>query len=99
MKGLIWGNSLQEASQELDIIRQQYQQAQIAISIERKSKFSHSIIFKNGDIWEAVSCKDSARGRSCNISYIQKGIPIEKINTIIKPCTKSIPYRAFNFFG
>lgn len=62
---------------------------------------SHSatIYFKNGDIWTMANAKDSARGHCCNVSYIQRSIPIDIVEQIIKPCTKAFPYRAYNYYG
>ena len=56
------------------------------------------ILFDNDDIWRVVRAADSGRGHSTNVSYIDRRISQEIINTVIKPATKAMPYQAFRFY-
>lgn len=52
----------------------------------------------NGDFWQTSSSRESSRGMKCNISYVEKSIPKEFINCVIKPCTVAYPYNAIAYY-
>ena len=98
MIGIVWGKTRERAYHQLSQIIEDYHFKGI-----KATKFINSIVncfaeFENGDKWKAVGASDSARGNKCNISYIDKGIDIETIQTIIEPSTCCPPYQAFKFF-
>ena len=52
----------------------------------------------NGDFWQTAPSRESSRGMKCNISYVEKSIPKEFINCVIKPCTVAYPYNAIAYY-
>lgn len=99
MIGIVWGKTKARADNQLAQIVEDYNWQGIKPLKIIDSKYaSNSVEFDNGDIWKAVSATDSARGNKCNISYIDKGIDIETIQTIIIPSTCRKPFYAFKFF-
>ena len=42
---------------------------------------------------------ENARGHRCNVSYIERSIPEDVVQYIIKPCTTAFPYNAYNYYG
>ena len=55
-------------------------------------------MFDNGDIWYVAPARDTSRGHACTIGLIEHGTPDDIIRTIIMPCIKSYPYRAYNYY-
>lgn len=99
MIGIVWGRTKARADNQLAQIIENYKWKNISPQKIKDSKYTtSSVIFENGDIWKAVSAIESARGNKCNISYIDLGIDIETIETIIKPSTCCQPFQAFKFF-
>ena len=103
MKGIIWYINNEIGLQELENIKNNYQKRGINFiqytSQKRGTNKDEYIIFENGDQWRTCFATDSMRGAACNISLIESNIPQNTIDTIIKPCTKALPYRAFNFYS
>lgn len=99
MIGIVWGKTKVRADNQLAQIVENYNQKGIKPVKIIDSKYTpNSVEFDNGDIWKAVSAIESSRGSKCNISYIDKGIDIEIIQTIINPSTCCPPFQAFKFF-
>ena len=99
MIGIVWGKTKARADNQLAQIIENYNQKGIKpIEIKESKYITNYVTFDNGDIWKAVHAGDSARGNKCNISYIDKGIDIETIQTIIAPSTCCQPFQAFKFF-
>lgn len=103
MKGIIWYINNDAGLYELDHIKNNYQRKginflQYKTYSRSKNNKDEYIIFENGDEWRTCYAGDSSRGAACNISLIESEIPKEIVDTIIKPCTKALPYRAFNFY-
>ena len=99
MIGIVWGKTKARADNQLAQIVENYKWKGIEPTHIRDSKYTtNSVEFSNGDHWKAVSAIESARGNKCNISYIDKGIDIETIQTIINPSTCWQPFQAFKFF-
>lgn len=98
MKGIVWSYVTNDGIEELLKIEKDYNQ--MGIETQKKVISTHQsyIIFDNNDIWRVVRASDSGRGYATNISYIDRRIPQDVINTIIKPATKAWPYQAFKFY-
>ena len=98
MKGIVWSCITDDGIEQLLRIEKDYNQ--IGIKTQKKviSKLQSYIIFDNNDIWRVVGASDCGRGYAANISYIDRRIPQNIINTIIKPATKAWPYQAFKFY-
>ena len=94
MKGIIWGNKEKIAIDKLDRMVETYQK--LGISVVKRTRLD--CLFDNGDTWIACRCNDNGRGRKCNISYIDKAIPDEEVNSIILPCTIAYPYQATYYY-
>ena len=100
MKGIIWRKS--SDSQAAEILFEQIIMNYECIGITGKTIKSKDFMrFKadNGDCWEVLAGRESFRGKKCNISYIERGIPKEVIYNIIIPCTAAYPFRAITYFG
>ena len=99
MKGIIWAYESDGANEKLLEIEEQYARMDIKTIRRVISKSAGSwILFDNDDIWRVVRASDSGRGHCANVSYIDRRISQEVINTIIKPATKAMPYQAFRFY-
>lgn len=99
MKGIVWSYCNDDANEKLLEIEKQY--ASIGIyPIKRfiTKNICSQIIFDNNDIWRVVKASDCGRGQCVNISYIDRRIPQDIIDIIIKPQTKAYPYQAFKFY-
>ena len=53
--------------------------------------------YENGDRWDLRPVTDSSRGYKCNVSYIQRGIPLDKIRRFIQPSMIG-PYSAYKCY-
>jgi len=99
MRGIIWAYESDEENEKLLEIEEQYARMDIKPIRRVISKSAGSwILFDNDDIWRVVRASDSGRGHSANVSYIDRRISQEAINTIIKPATKAMPYQSFRFY-
>ena len=99
MKGIIWAYESDGANEKLLEIEEQYARMDIKTIRRVISKSAGSwILFDNDDIWRVVRASDSGRAHCTNVSYIDRRISQEVINTIIKPATKAMPYQAFHFY-
>lgn len=100
MKGIIWRNSSE--SEAAEILFEQIIMNYDFMGIGGQTRQSKDFMrFKadNGDCWEVLSARESFRGKKCNISYIERGIPREVVYNIILPCTVAYPFRAVTYFG
>ena len=99
MRGIIWAYLSEGANEQLLEIEEQYARMGVKPIQRVINKGTGSwILFNNGDVWRVVRASDNGRGHSANVSYIDRRISQEVINTIIKPATKSMPYQAFHFY-
>ena len=99
MRGIVWAYLTSDGNEKLLEIEKQYIRMNIHPVQRVINKSTGSwISFENGDIWKVVRASDSGRGNSANVSYIDRRISQEVINTIIKPATKAMPYQAFRFY-
>ena len=99
MKGIIWAyTSRKIGKMRLEVLVDEYKKLQIGIARSRINAQTLWIEFDNGDEWEVVLASDTARGRACNVSLIESCTPKDIVDEIILPCTKSYPYRAYNYY-
>ena len=63
-----------------------------------KTKTEYTITYENGDNWRALRGNTNSRGYRCNISYIDREIADDIVDTIIKPCTTCFPYHGFEYY-
>lgn len=98
MIGVVWYNSRVNGLKKIQAIQQEYERMKIKVDI-RITTSRVALYCENGDIWRMYPASDSARGIACNVSFIERGIDEEIIQSIIKPCTKAMPFRAFNYYG
>ena len=95
MKGIIWYYTNKEIGLErLEQLIKDYQR--IRIEVIHRTKYE--VEFDNGDIWYVAPSRGSSRGNTCNIGLIERGTPEDIIHTIVMPCIKSYPYRAYNYY-
>lgn len=94
MKGIVWGNRWISAVNKLDQIALKYEYLHISPIQIVKTKNEYIITYENGDNWRNTN----SRGYKCNISYIDREIADDIIDTIIKPCTTDFPYHGFEYY-
>ena len=99
MKGIVWGHTFQTAKEKLMEIQENYERYRIPVTRIKNSPYEYWIEFSNGDVWRAVSARESARGNKVNVSYIDRKIDPLFIDVIIRPCTIAFPYQAFRYYG
>lgn len=98
MKGIVWGNRWISAVNKLDQIALKYEYLHINPVQIVKTKTEYTITYENGDNWRAVRGNTNSRGYKCNISYIDREIADDIVDTIIKPCTTCFPYHGFEYY-
>ena len=98
MKGIVWGNRWISAVNQLDKIAIKYKQLHINPVQIVKTKTEYTITYENGDNWRAVLGNINIRGYKCNISYIDREIADDIVDTIIKRCTTCFPYHGFEYY-
>ena len=98
MRGIVWAYNTDDAIAQLLEIEEDYDRLGIKPTNRVIGKSQTYIVFGNGDMWRVVRASDSGRGYATNVSYIDRRISQETINTIIKPATKSWPFQAFKFY-
>ena len=98
MRGIVWAYNTDDAIAKLLEIEEDYDRLGIKATNRVIGKSQTYIVFSNGDMWRVVGASDSGRGYATNVSYIDRRISQETINTIIKPATKSWPFQAFKFY-
>ena len=98
MKGIVWGNRWISAVNKLDQIALKYEYLHISPIQIVKTKNEYTITYENGDNWRAIRGNTNSRGYKCNISYIDREIADDIVDTIIKPCTTDFPYHGFEYY-
>ena len=98
MRGIVWAYNTDDAIAKLLEIEEDYNRLGIKPTNRVIGKSQTYIVFGNGDMWRVIRASDSGRGYATNVSYIDRRISQETINTIIKPATKSWPFQAFKFY-
>ena len=98
MRAAIWANSRRVGDNQLLKIEKQYNLFHIETKRKIMSSSGSWIEFENGDVWKVCTHTSSSRGYKYNIAYIERNIPEEVVNQIIKPQIMACPYQAFNYF-
>ena len=99
MKGIVFGSTFKNAEEKLLQILENYKKINIEKTLIKHNSSELVCIMSNGDYWQAVVATIGARGRACNIAYIDREISQEIINTVIMPTLKCFPYTAYNYYG
>lgn len=97
MRAAIWANSRKVGDNQLLKIEKQYNLFHIETKRRVMSSSGSWIEFENGDLWR-VCTSLASRAYKCNIAYIERSVPEEVVNQIIKPQVMAYPYQAFNYF-
>ena len=103
MTGLIWVASQQHYNSGIEKLKKiisDYEKLNIQLIQPLKiSKYLTTAKFSNGDIWQVmIASPNAARGRRCNIAYIDYDIPDAIIEEVIKPIVTYLPYQGINYF-
>lgn len=100
MRGIVWGSSFQIAKNKLKEIEKQYERLGYKPLTKRNGNASNTyeLVYANGDMWQAITAGENARGYKANISYIDRSISDYLIDAVIKPATVSPPYTAIHYF-
>ena len=99
MRGIIYCNKLETGLNHFKQIIEDY--AKIGIGYEKPiANANRGIVkFNNGDEWIVVRASENARGHSCNITYIDRMINEEIVETIIMSTIKAAPYQAYKYYN
>ena len=98
IRGIIWGNTLEEAKEELTRLKHNYLACHRTITHEVNSRLAGVVEFDDGDFWEARVPNEASRGIRCNISYVSRFIDPDLIDNIIAPCTSRPPFNALRYY-
>lgn len=98
MKGIVYGSTFERADKQLEKIIREYDLVNIQKLSERKNRRMHEVMYANGDYWEALSARESYRGKICNIAYIDGTIEKNLIRDVVNPTIKARPYRAYHYY-
>jgi hypothetical protein len=100
MIGIVWGKTIERSQEKLEKIVYDYTIMGHKILEKRATKHHITILFDNGDYWQAIrATESSALGQRCNISYVDHELK-EYVTIIeqIKACTRAMPYNGFAYF-
>lgn len=98
MKGLIFGATLKSAHTRLEKLIQDYKNYwNIEPEKIRKSSNEYSVVFTNGDYWQATCLSDHSRGRRANVILIDKNVSIKDI-MIAERCLVNKPYGSLSYY-
>ncbi len=95
VSGIIYCLYLEDGKQQLEKLIEDYQKVNLPV-IYRNNL---TVIFLNQDRWDVVKANDNARGRSCNIAYIENGIDEDTVIDILEPTVRELPYQAIKYFS
>ena len=98
MIGIVWGATRIRANEKLKTIIEYYERKGIKPIQIKKASGELSVVFENGEQWQACNVIECKRGLSCNVSLIDKNIDEESKMHIIFPCTKSFPWTAIGYY-
>jgi hypothetical protein len=98
MLGFIWCKEIESGKKQLKEIINDYKHCLIDCHRVWQTKNEAFAVFDNGDCWKVRTVNVTSRGQKCNISYIQRGIPTEFIDTVIKPMTVELPFNGFYYY-
>ena len=87
MKGIVWGNRWISAVNQLDKIAIKYKQLHINPVQIIKTKTEYTITYENGDNWRAIRGNTNSRGYKCNISYIDREIADDIVDSVAEAIT------------
>lgn len=100
MTGIIYCNKLEAGIEQFKKITDDYKK--IGIEIAGKIKTTSSTVdvtLTNGDYWMVVKASESAKGRSCNVAYIDRMIDEKLVDEVIMPTIKAAPYQAYRYYN
>lgn len=98
MKGLIFGATKIRAEQRMEKLIQDYKNYwNIEPEKIRKSSNEYSVIFTNGDYWQAAVLSDCSRGRRANVILVDKNVSIQDI-MIAEHCLVNKPYGSLSYY-
>jgi hypothetical protein len=100
MKGIVWGLTFERANEKLTEIVEKYLQMEYHIIEKTVAKNQVSVVFNNGDSWQAVAARQHDKRERCNISYIDKQLEkyVSDVFIIIKQCTTAMPFNGVTYF-
>lgn len=103
MTGIIWYDNKtkygrKKAFERFEQLIEDYSKRNVMITKAKKSYFFAFVQFENGDYWRVFSTNENNRGACCNVSLIDSDIDKERINVLIKPCTKGLPFQAIGYY-
>lgn len=100
MKGIVWGLTFERANEKLTEITERYLQMEYHIIEKTVAKNRISVVFNNGDYWQAVAARTHDKKERCNISYIDKQLEkyVSDVSIIIKHCTTAMPFNGVTYF-
>lgn len=99
MRGIIFGLTHERAYRRMDKLIQDYKDYW-HIEPEKVSRTSneYSVVFVNGDYWQACKLHDGCRGKRANVVYIDNEIDTDLEFNVAHHCATALPYSAIQYF-
>lgn len=98
MKAIVWyKDDVELAKEYIKIQIEKYKTSKIEGRVVESDHFLR-FYADNGDYWETRPALESSKGVKCNISYIEEGIPIEFMDSVIRHCTTAPPFNAMTCY-
>ena len=104
MRGIIWYQDPERGLRMFKDVVSSYKSWDIKPSSPTSVRFSSIgclARFENGDSWELVRASDNARGRTCNIAYIDKEVSEDMLERVVYPCLRQgcdAPWTAYKYY-
>lgn len=98
MRGLIFGATTIRAYERLERLIQDYKDYwKIKPEKIRKNSNEYSVVFENGDVWQACGMHEGCRGRRANVVLIDEQVKCE-YDAIAQHCATALPYSAIRYY-
>lgn len=99
MKGIVWGADRETCGRKLKQLIEDYALYWNVNPIKTiMTQNIYRVEFENGDKWQAMVARESARGHRCNISLVDRNIDYDFTSNIIEHCTTAGPFNAIRYY-
>lgn len=98
MRGLIFGKTLESAEYRMEKLIQDYELYWSIVPEKiRKCRNEFSVVFKNGDYWQAVRFSENQRGRRANVLILDRNLNMNEID-LAKRALIEKPYGSVTYY-
>ena len=98
MRGLVFGATKISAEQRMEQLIQDYKKYwNIEPEKIRKCRNEFSVVFKNGDYWQALRFSENQRGRRANVLILDRNLNMNEID-LAKMALIEKPYGSVTYY-